>query len=79
MSERVTPRKLIAQRIALVAFVGVVAIAFLSSSLLAGVIAVVTIAAVLFDTLALSRLDARDTAPPDPAPRQITVDLSRRS
>ncbi len=79
MSEGVTRRRLIAQRIALVVLVGVVAIVFLSSSLLAGVIALVTIAAVLLDTLALSRVEAHDEARPDATPRQITVDLSRRS
>jgi hypothetical protein len=74
-----TRRRLIGQRIGLVALVGVVAVVFLSSSLIAGVIAVVTIAAVLIDSFAFARLDAADVADPDAPPQSITVDLSRRS
>jgi hypothetical protein len=70
---------LIAQRIALIALVGVVAVVFLSSSLIAGVIAVVTIAAVIVDSLAFARLDPADDDAPEAPPRTITVDLSRRS
>ena len=74
-----TRRRLIAQRIALVALVGVVAVVFLSSSLVAGVIAGVTIAAVLIDTIAFARLTTVERVDPDSTPHKITVDLSRRS
>jgi len=71
-------RRRIAERVGLIALVGVVAVVFLSSSVLAGVIALVTIAAVLLDTLALSRVDP-DLVRPDPTPHHLTVDLTRRS
>lgn len=73
-----TRRRLIAQRIALVTLVGVVAVVFLSSSLIAGTIAVVTITAVLIDSFAFARIDAADVVDPDAPPQSITVDLSRR-
>ncbi|MBA3456756.1 MAG: hypothetical protein H0T42_26945 [Deltaproteobacteria bacterium] len=71
-------RRLIAQRIALVALVGLVAVLFLSSSFIAGVIALVTIVAVVVDSIAFAQLTATDTGP-DTSPHTITVDLSRRS
>ena len=43
------------------------------------VIAVVTIAAVIVDSLAFARLDPADTVDPEAPPQKITVDLSRRS
>jgi len=79
MSERVTRRKLIVQRLAFTALVGLVAFVFLSSSLLAAVIAGVALVAVLVDTLALSRLAPHQAAGDEAMPRKITVDLSRRS
>jgi uncharacterized membrane protein len=69
----------ILERLALVALVGVIAVVFLSSSLLAGVISLVTIGAVLIDMLALSRVHEPALARPDETPRSITVDLNRRS
>ena len=74
-----TRRRLIAERIALVALVGVVAVVFLSSSLIAGVIAVVTIAAVIVDSFAFARIDTAEVVDPKEPPQTITVDLSRRS
>ncbi len=74
-----TRRQMIAQRIALIALVGVVAVVFLSSSFVAGVIAVVTIAAVLVDSIAFARLGHTEHADGDSSPHTITVDLSRRS
>ena len=74
-----THRTMIAQRIALVALVGVVAVVFLSSSFVAGIIAVVTIAAVLTDSVAFARLVKTELRDGDTSPRTITVDLSRRS
>ena len=74
-----TPRRMIAQRIGLIALIGVVAVAFLSSSLLAGIIAVATIAAVLVDSVALARFGHSERASGDATPQKITVDLRRRS
>lgn len=74
-----TRRRMIAQRIALIALVGVVAVVFLSSSLIAGIIAVVTIAAVLVDSIAFARLSETDRGDGDSPPQTVTVDLRRRS
>jgi hypothetical protein len=74
-----TPRARIAQRLALVAIVGIVAIVFLSSSLLAGIIAAVTITAVVIDMIAFARSDGAEAIRPEATPQRITVDLSRRS
>ncbi len=78
MAAQPSTRRRIVERVGLIALVGVVAVVFLSSSLLAGVIAVITIVAVLLDTIALSRLEP-ELARPDQTPHQITVDLNRRS
>ncbi len=74
-----THRQPIAQRIALIALVGVVSVVFLSSSLIAGIIAVVTIAAVVVDSLAFARLADPEHVDGEASPQTITVDLSRRS
>jgi energy-coupling factor transporter transmembrane protein EcfT len=74
-----TRRRSIAHRIALISLVGLVAVVFLSSSFVAGIIAVVTIAAVLVDSIAFARLRSADRRDGDAPPQTITVDLSRRS
>jgi hypothetical protein len=68
-----------AQPLPRVAIVGVVAIVFLSSSLLAGIIAAVTITAVVIDMIAFARSEDAEAISPEATPRRITVDLSRRS
>jgi len=74
-----TRRRMIAQRIALIALVGVVSVVFLSSLLIAGIIAVVTIAAVLADSIAFARASETDRGNGDSSPHTVTVDLRRRS
>lgn len=62
--------------------IGFVAVAFLSSSVLAGIVGAVTIAAVLVDMYTFSRTEDAPEVP-EPfgvhTPERITVDLSRRS
>jgi hypothetical protein len=75
-------RAKILQRLGMVAIVGVVAVAFLSSSLLAAIVAAVTLTAVLLDMFAFARgaqTAIDDVIGPDATPHSITVDLSRRS
>ncbi len=70
----------IAQRIAMAAVVGIVAAVFMSSSVLAGVVALATMLFVVIDMFAFARGDAADDLPGELAtPARINVDLRRRS
>ncbi|MDQ3297542.1 MAG: hypothetical protein M3619_13210 [Myxococcota bacterium] len=76
------PRPIL-QRLGLVALVGAVATICLSSSVLAGAVALLTVVLVLIDVIALSRRAIEDVphlpgSTIDVTPERLIVDLSRR-
>jgi hypothetical protein len=60
-------------RAALAALVGAIAMVALSSSIFSAIVCGVTLAAVVFD------ITAQRGYAPEPIPKKLTVDLSRRS
>jgi hypothetical protein len=64
-------------RAALAAIVGAIAMVALSSSIFSAIVCGVTLAAVVFDITA--QRDVLIGYAPEPIPKKLTVDLSRRS